>query len=79
MGDRARTGDILIHSQHPAGSNSLPGNTSGAAPELVVRQVAQDGQNPAPEADPDLARVLAAWPDLPPAIRRAVLALIATT
>jgi hypothetical protein len=31
--------------------------------------------NPA-EIDPDLARVLAAWPDLSDPIRRAVLALI---
>jgi len=29
--------------------------------------------------DPDLAAVVDAWPDLPPAIRRAVLALIETT
>jgi hypothetical protein len=28
------------------------------------------------EADPNLARVLAAWPDLPPHIRAAVLALV---
>ena len=28
------------------------------------------------EADPDLSRVVAAWPELPEAIRRAVLALI---
>jgi hypothetical protein len=33
------------------------------------------GQN---VSDPDLARVVAAWPDLPDAIRRAVLALVAT-
>jgi hypothetical protein len=26
--------------------------------------------------DPDLARVLAAWDDLPPSIRRAILALV---
>jgi hypothetical protein len=27
-------------------------------------------------ADPDLARVIAAWPDLPPHIKAAVLALV---
>ncbi len=34
--------------------------------------------NPAPEApaDPELAAVVAAWPDLPPAIRAGVLALV---
>jgi hypothetical protein len=31
------------------------------------------------ETDPDLARVVTAWPDLPPHIRAAVLALIGTT
>jgi len=35
-----------------------------------------DAQSDARPADPDLARVADAWPDLPPAIRRAVLALI---
>ena len=30
-------------------------------------------------ADPDLARVVEAWPSLPEAIRRAVLALIGST
>jgi hypothetical protein len=29
-----------------------------------------------PPSDPDLARVVEAWPDLPEALRRAVLALI---
>jgi hypothetical protein len=28
------------------------------------------------QIDPDLARVVSAWPDLPEAIRRAVLALV---
>jgi hypothetical protein len=30
------------------------------------------------QIDPDLARVVSAWPDLPEAIRRAVLALVGT-
>jgi hypothetical protein len=30
------------------------------------------------DRDPDLARVIDAWPDLPPHIRAAVLALIGT-
>jgi hypothetical protein len=33
---------------------------------------------PTPEADPDLARIVATWPMLPEPIRRAVLALIET-
>ena len=31
-----------------------------------------------PPADPDLGRVAAAWPDLPPHIKAAVLALVAS-
>jgi hypothetical protein len=51
----------------------LPANTSGDgdAPH-VPRHV------PAGPADADLARVVGAWPALPEAIRRAVLALVAT-
>jgi hypothetical protein len=30
------------------------------------------------ETDPDLARIVSTWPDLPPHIRAAVLALIGT-
>jgi hypothetical protein len=29
-----------------------------------------------PSTDPDLTRIMAAWPALPPAIRRAMLALV---
>jgi hypothetical protein len=32
---------------------------------------------PVQEPDPDLARVMAAWPSLPEPIRRAILTLIA--
>jgi hypothetical protein len=33
---------------------------------------------PLRETDPDLARVATAWPDLPPHIKAAVLALVGT-
>jgi hypothetical protein len=33
---------------------------------------------PAPRADPNLARVLDAWPTLPEHIRRAIVALVGT-
>jgi hypothetical protein len=45
----------------------------GAAASLVAPPVA-----PIRPVDPDLARVLNAWPDLPEPIRRAVLALVET-
>jgi hypothetical protein len=41
------------------------------APEPLAQTLARET-----EIDPELARVNAAWPDLPEAIRRAVLALI---
>jgi len=36
-----------------------------------------DPPTPPEHTDPDLARVVAAWPDLPPAIRAGVVALVA--
>jgi hypothetical protein len=41
--------------------------------------VCTGGHEPAAPADPDLARVVAAWPDLPDAIKRAVVALVDST
>ncbi len=39
---------------------------------------AESGAPAAPTLDPELARIVAAWPDLPDPIRRAVLALVGT-
>jgi hypothetical protein len=52
----------------------LPASTSGEPPARLAPQLA-----PAPAAspvDPDLVRVVDAWPSLPEPIRRAVLALV---
>ena len=57
-----------------SGHNPLPANTSGNPPAPLARLAPEAGQ-PAP-LDPDLARVVAAWPGLPEAIRRAMLALV---
>jgi hypothetical protein len=57
----------------------LPATTSAVSAPLVARRVAHEGTNPPPaaaSADPDLARVLAAWPGLSQALRRAILALV---
>jgi hypothetical protein len=51
--------------------NPNPAKGSGQSPESVAHQLPGETK-----IDPDLARVLAAWPSLPPAIRRAVLALV---
>jgi hypothetical protein len=53
--------------------NSLPANASGDADSSHVPQ-----HVPAAPNDPDLARVIATWPDLPPHIKAAVLALVGT-
>jgi hypothetical protein len=58
----------------PSGCNSLPGNTSGAGTAPLSPQLAPEPANLT--ADPDLARVSAAWRELPPHIRAAVLALV---
>ena len=52
--------------------NSLPANASGDADSSHVPQ-----HVPAAPNDPDLARVIATWPDLPPHIKAAVLTLVA--
>ena len=48
-------------------------NSYGETPSSVARQLPTQA-----ETDPDLARVLDAWPRLPPAIKAAVLALVGT-
>lgn len=53
--------------------------------DLLAQLDAIDVSGPVPPADPvtvadaDLAAVIAAWPDLPPAIRAGVMALVRTT
>jgi hypothetical protein len=61
----------------------LPPNTSGDTAARLAPQLAPSAREPpsplaATTADPDLARILDAWPTLPPHIRAAVLALIGT-
>jgi hypothetical protein len=48
----------------------LTGNISGESDDRFAHGFAQ------PPPDPDLARVLDAWPTLPAPIRRAILALV---
>jgi hypothetical protein len=47
--------------------------TSGCPPQPFVRRFAQQIAN-----DPDLARLVKAWPTLPDPIRRAMLALVSS-
>jgi hypothetical protein len=49
----------------------MPGNTSGEGAPRLSAPLAQQAP-----ADPDLARLCAAWPALPAHIRAAVLALV---
>ncbi len=74
MGEGTRTPDIQIHSLTADRRKDLQDTTSGGGGGPVAHQL--PGVAPEAPADPDLARVVAAWPDLPPAIRAAVLALV---
>jgi hypothetical protein len=79
VGDRTRTGDIQIHSQRGARPNSLQDNTSGDGSAPLTAPLTGTGENLCESlraTDPDLARVVSAWADLPEVIHRAVLALI---
>src|SRR5262249_54446401 len=47
---------------------------TGYTAQTLAQSLARDSQ-----IDPDLARVMAAWPNLPATIRRAILALVEST
>jgi hypothetical protein len=79
VGDRIRTGDNQIHSAAPAHSqiaatpccdNSSAESLLSPA-EMVAQMVARIAQG-----DPDLARLLAAWPTLSVIVKRTILLLL---
>jgi hypothetical protein len=59
----------------PPAPTTLEDNTCGNDTLRPDRASTKAAPEPSP-ADPDLARVVTAWPDLPPHIRAAVLALV---
>ena len=68
---RTRTFDPLIKSQTGIVENKgLTAHPPHHAPQSVADSI------PDAPTDPELAAVVAAWPDLPPAIRAGVLALV---
>jgi hypothetical protein len=60
-----------VNSRNVAGRNSNAATTSSEPAEVFVRRFAQ-------ELDPELARLVDAWPTLPDPIRRAMLALLSS-
>ncbi len=73
VGDRTRTGDNQIHSLETPEHNPLADTTCAAEPLAPGRAIYQTAR-----PDPDLARILDAWPDLSAPIRAAMLALVAS-
>src|SRR5262249_12518825 len=68
-----------LQSATPPTQRAAPPGTSGdGTPPLTgpLLGTPESGCEPVSATAPDLARVVEAWPTLPPAIRRAVLALI---
>jgi hypothetical protein len=59
--------------------NTRRGRTSGADSGAVAKNPGKPRRFTESTADPDLDAVIAAWPNLPPAIRAGVLALIRAT
>jgi hypothetical protein len=55
--------------------NPLPANTSDKSSSPLAVQLAPSHEN-CPSADPDLARIIDAWPTLTEPIREAMLALV---
>ena len=66
--------------QKVAGTGREPPPKTSGKPGFLERGGAESGAHGArpAEADPDLARVVAAWPALPEATRRAILTLAET-
>ena len=61
---------LELNSQHPV-------NTTLAPPPAVGRSAGRsDDESEGGNDDPDLARLIAAWPTLPEPIRRAMLAIL---
>ncbi len=61
-------------SRFPSGNAGV--SESGGSKSGNIRPVSCAPTPPAKPTDPELAAVVAAWPDLPPAIRAGVLALV---
>ncbi len=74
--ERARTFDPLIKSQSVPIHNVLQGNTLQQSAETVAVPVAVAGESEGGNDDPDLSRLVAAWPTLAEPIRRAMLAIL---
>jgi len=71
VGEGTRTPDNQIHSAAVPSQKELENTEISSADDAACCPACRTE----PE-DADLARVVAAWPDLPEAIRRAVLALL---
>ena len=69
---RTRTYNKPVNSRKDVGRKSMEDSTSGHDKPQLSAPLAQ------PPADPDLSRVIEAWPILPAHIRAAVLALVQT-
>ena len=68
---RTRTWNKPVNSRKNTDRNPRQDNTSDEETAKLSAQLAHRVP-----ADPELARVIAAWPDLAPPIRRAILALV---
>ena len=83
MADGTRTHDPQIHNLVTTVANVNKATDLQRGDILVAQGVAQETQKSTPEAvampadvDPELAAVVAAWPDLPEPIRRAIRAMV---
>jgi hypothetical protein len=79
---RTRTGDNQIHSlENTRRKNMASKNVTESPPAPLAQQSPEDpsASLPAAPIDPDLARIVMAWPDLPEPIRRAMLAMVASS
>ena len=74
--ERARTFDPLIKSQSVPTRNVLQNNTLQQPPTIGRSAGRSDDECEGGNDDPDLSRLIAAWPTLSEPIRRAMLAIL---
>jgi len=72
--DQAIMSRLLDGSEHAPKSQLAPTGSPipGESADTHAQALAQNLAHPAASEDPDLARLVAAWPRLPPAVRRSL-------
>jgi len=75
VGDRTRTGDNQIHSLESTAHKGQSDNDLQSEVQTACGSACRSASE-STKVDPDLSRVISAWPTLSKAIKAAILALV---